>query len=56
MALGFNSKCNDSLTLSCIKIDFGFCSDSNNSSDSNIANGVAPALIEYLDKKEIYRN
>lgn len=54
MALGFNSKCNDSLTLSCIKIDFGFCSDSNNSSDSNIANGVAPALIEYLDKKEIY--
>lgn len=54
MALGFNSKCNDSVTLSCIKIDFGFCSDSNNSSDSNIANGVAPALIEYLDKKKIY--
>lgn len=52
MALGFNSKCNDGLTLSCIQINFDFYYDSYDY--SNITNGVIPASIEYLDKKEIH--
>lgn len=48
MTLGFKiGSDNKNLVLNCIKIDF------NSNTNSNIANGVVPALVKYCEKKTI---